>query len=244
MTRRHQIDAFYIALYTLLIYIFTMSPGTKPYTYYLFILFAAAGFVLYLLGNRNRTVYIYIIMGIILLWVGSTGWFFSPFFYMLYLLGVALSFLYSSIVSIAFVGVLILLFLPNIGSIDVVLDSMALFSLFSIIPLTYFLRREYLHLKQNEKKILVLEKDQKMYANKVDEVLNNRISNMAVQLKEKINDIKQLAYFNDMLIKKHLQKPELHQNQQKIVNLSDSLLYQLKQFEEEVTGLKLVDNKK
>ncbi len=167
-----------------------------------------------------------------------TGWYFSPFFNWLYLLAIAMSFLYDPEISAIFVLVLVGLFLPNIGAIDIMLDMLFIASLVFIIPLTYFLRREYLKLKENEKKILILEKEREHYKDKVEEVLANKMIRFAVELREPINDIKQIAYFMEET--GHLDKAK----NEKIIKLAERSINELRQFEETTTGKKNVKTPK
>ncbi|MDA1317235.1 MAG: hypothetical protein O3B87_04385 [bacterium] len=90
----------------------------------------------------------------ILLVVAATGWFFSPFFFALYLLALLLAFEFESAASIGFIGVLAVLFSLNVGKVDIAYDFLVILSLVSFIPLTFYLRKEFLKLKETEKRDL------------------------------------------------------------------------------------------
>jgi hypothetical protein len=168
---------------------------------------------------RNKTVlstYMLIIFVAMLFWVGVTGWFFSPFFYLLYLLAIVLSFILSPFATLLFVITLVGLFSPNIGSIDITLDFITIMSLFSIVPITYFLQKEYLYLRQQEKKVLILEEETQDLRNKVDEVLRNRVIKFAVNVRQPVNDMKQMAIFAQSE-----GKEKVHTALQKIAKLGD-----------------------
>lgn len=225
---------------TLLVYCFTVNTITKPFSFHLLLLTLLALILIYFLGIRGKpqvsnslsTLLVFTSTAAILLWVGMTGWFFSPFFWLLYLWGIALAFLLSNLASLAFVLVLMGTFIPNVGKIDTGFDILILVSLLTVIPLAYYLRQEYLRLKENEKKILILEKERKKFESKVEEILSNAVHNIAVELREPVNDIRQLADFIQ-----HARTPqELEKNRQRILASSQAALSSLKEFEEGATG--------
>jgi hypothetical protein len=127
------------------------------------------------------------------------------------------------------------LFSPNIGSIDITLDFITIMSLFSIVPITYFLQKEYLYLRQQEKKVLILEEETQDLRNKVDEVLRNRVIKFAVNVRQPVNDMKQMAIFAQSE-----GKEKVHTALQKIAKLGDESLGLIEDFEVSVTGKKLV----
>lgn len=127
------------------------------------------------------------------------------------------------------------LFAPNIGSIDIVLDLITITSLFSIVPITFFLQKEYLRLRQQEKKVLILEEESQDLRNKVDEVLHNRVIKFAVNLRQPVNDMKQMAIFAQTDT-----KDKVATALKKIEKLGDESLGIIEDFEVSVTGKKLV----
>lgn len=225
---------------TLFVYFFTVHPATKIYSLHLLI-FSLLLFLSIFLFRRERRIWlIYAGVSFALLVVGISGWFFSPFFSWLYILAIAISFLFNQTISTLFVGLLIALFLPNMGSIDLVLDILTLLSLFFIIPLTYFLRLEYLRLKESEKGILILKEENKKFKTTLSEILANRVTQFAVLLRESLNDIKQIAHYK----KKTSPREHKDDSDDKIVTLSEKGLQILKKFEEQVTGIKMLKTKK
>lgn len=251
MQIRNRLQAPIVVLVTFLTYFFTVISATKSYALqaiilYLFFVLLGLSYILFFREKNKeqnplvRDLMIYAVMVLVLLWVGVTGWFISPFFYLLYLLGIALAFLFSPLASFAYVLVLTLVFLPNVGSIDLSLDIAQLISLFSIIPLTHVLRSEYLKLRESEKKILILQDEKKPYKTSAEEVLSNKMSRFGVTLREPISDIRQLALF----AKKLKEEAEREKNRTRIVSLAEKALRRLREFEEETTGTKLVTSSK
>ncbi len=243
-----KVSAIIVGFATAFVYYLTILPSTKVYVSKFFIfyfLFTLCGFLYYQWAHKHEarsqatSQFIFLLSMTVLLWVGITGWYFSPFFYLLYLLGVLYAFIFSPIVTFVFVAVLSFLFLPNVGSIDLSFDIVTLLSLFSMVPLTYYLQKEYLHLKESEKKVLVLERENQKYKNKVEEVLSNQITRVSVDLKQPINDIKQTVLF----LKRSEKTPKTMKHLRKMEDLVADALSQLDTFETRTTGKKLLHTK-
>jgi len=124
--------------------------------------------------------------------IGSTGWFYSPFFFALYLVAIGLAFAYSPAVSIAFTFALIIMFVFSIGEVNPTYDFLTLLSLLTVIPISIALRKSYLLVKEEEKGILILEKDDKTAAtSSLDSVLSNKINKIGTQLRQPLTYLKQ-----------------------------------------------------
>lgn len=246
---RKDLTAVVIALITLSIYFLTVLPGTRSIANSMFVLYifvASVGIAYWPFARKTLkndslyTAYFLAVFVSLLMWIGVTGWFVSPFFYFLYLLAIILAFIYSPFATLLFVLVLVGLFVPNIGSIDLTVDMITVISLFSVVPLTYFLQKEYLQLKQTEKKVLILEEQGKDLKNKVDQVLANKVSKFAVDLRQPVNDIRQVA----LVALKSKKKGKLEEALHKITVLGRESLDQIEKFEEGVTGKRLVHTNK
>ncbi len=244
---RHYFGSVIIVLVTFGVFLLTTLPITRPVTNSLFLFYIAValfGSMYYpiarktIRSNHVLSLYKIAIFVAILMWVGVTGWFFSPFFYMLYLLAIILAFIMSPFATFLFVTTLVGLFAPNIGSIDVTLDLITVLSLFSVVPVTYFLQKEYLHLRQQEKKVLILEEETSELRNKVDEVLRNRVIKFAVNVRQPVNDMKQMANYAQTE-----GKDKMETALKKIVRLGEESLNLIEDFEVSVTGKKLVHTK-
>lgn len=172
----------------------------------------------------------------ILLFVGSTGLFLSPFFFTLYLLSILFGFVFSPAILVVFIVTLVILLSFNIGTVNIVYDFFIVFSLLIIIPLTFYLKKEYLSLKEAAKEVLIIKNEQKNFQNKVDELLNNKITTFAVSMRQLINDVKQLAF----MIKKNHSQEEMVKKTDRIIASSEESLRLLQTFEEEATGNRLL----
>lgn len=220
-----------ISALTFAIFVLTKNPITEPFKLQMALLSILCviiyGFMLKKKGSEasSSKSFIYLVTATNLFLVGATGWFFSPFFFTLYLMTIILSFLFSPVVSFAFVGTLIALFSVNIGEVDLAYDFLIVLSLLTAIPLSWYLRREYLKLKQGKKDILILE-EHKKYESKVEEVLANKINNMAVELRQPVNDVKLMAY----------RLAEGVKGRDRMITASEEALRVIKKFEGEATG--------
>lgn len=244
------IESVILALLTLVIYLFTIHPLTKSYSLYalIFCLVLAGG--LYFFSRKKDgesstrhdhmlKVLTFTFITAILLWVGNTGWYFSPFFYLLYIVGISLAFLFSRSVSFSFVLVLVAILLPNFGEVRADFDIVTILSLFLIIPLSYFLSNTYLRVKEKEKKILILEHENNAYKSKVDELLANKITKIGAQLREPLNDIKQIALYYPKAETQEAKKEYRH----RIVVSSQKAIHLLDNFEKETTGRRVKKNR-
>jgi signal transduction histidine kinase len=238
MKRIDLIEGFILFLLTVLVYIFTIHPLTRQYN--IFLLAAIFLFFLTLLitNKKNSQVFIFVSIFLILTLVGITGWFGSPLFSWLYVLAIAISFVFSEFVANIFALILVLLFLPSLRSFDLTFELLTIFSLLLIIPVADFLRNKYLSLKEKENDILILKNENKEYGTKLSEILANKVSKESVDLKEPINDIKQMISFY-----KATKKPMKQSDYSKIIDLTNKSLRIIDDFEEKATGEELAKTK-
>lgn len=192
-------------------------------------------------ANKEKTIqdkkFIFLLTLFIIMLVGSTGWFLSPFFFVLYLVGIYLAFVIDLPASIAYVITLVILFSFNIGEIDIIYDFLIVLSLLTVIPLSMYLRSKYLELKEQTKEILIIEEGSKKELSKIEKILSNKISHFVIDIKEPINDVKQIAY----LLDKTNSKEEIKKYQTRIIALAENAIRQLKTFETTVTGRKILE---
>lgn len=231
-----------IVLLPFAVFLLTKNPLTEPFKLQMLLLVILA-FVFYWFSLSRRKIsafgsskFVYLFITLVLFLVGATGWFFSPFFFILYLLGITLALMYVPTISIGFIVTLVILFSFNIGEVDLTYDFLIVLSLLSTIPVGLFLRREYLKLKESAKEILILQHEHEKYKNELEEVLANTMNNFAVNLRQPLNDIKQLAF----RLEKVKIKGEAEKDRERIIASSEEALRMLKNFEEKTTGKKLL----
>lgn len=126
--------------------------------------------------------------------VGATGWFLSPFFFLMYLTPLYLGFLFTPTVAFSFLAALFLIFSSSIGEVDIAYDVMTLISLLLVVPLVIFLRRKYLVIQQSQKDILILKSEGRILnMNTIGRLLANRITNLGVSLRQPLTHVEQAA---------------------------------------------------
>lgn len=236
MNRPFRSPTVRIILLTIAIFLFSKNPYTSFLSLHLTLALLLICIVLW----YKKSLSAYPITALILSLVAATGWFFSPFFFTLYLLAVILAFLFPPATSLGFVATLVGLFSINIGEVDLAYDFLVVLSLLTVIPISLYLRREYLRLKETEKKILILEKEHEAFATKIEEVLANTVTNFATTLRQPISTIKQLSYH----MEKVHSKVEGEAHRQQLVASVEEALQMINRFEEEVTGKKLLTTPK
>ncbi len=224
---------------TLAIYLLTKNPITSFFRlqFALLALLAVIVYGYFVVKKTGHMKTMILISAIFVLFlVAATGWFVSPFFFALYLLAMLLGFVFTPSISVAFILTLTGLFSFDIGTIDIAYDYLTVLSLLSVIPLTFYLRKEYLRLREAEKEILVIRKDEKVYQNKVEDLLANKVNDFAVNLRQPINDTKQLAF----LLKKNATHESITKDVDRIIASAEESLRMLQAFEEKVTGKHLL----
>lgn len=230
-------------LVTIGIFVLTKNSFTGPFSLQM-TLISLLALIVYgaIVKKRGQLIletsaFVFLFYAFVLFLVASTGWFFSPFFFALYLLAILLAFVFDIKTSLGFVITLVVLFSFNIGEVDLTYDFLVVLSLLTVVPLSVYLRREYLRLREAEKKILVLEKEGDTEGrSKVEEILANKVNNFAVNLRQPMNDVKQLAH----RLENVKSKESFDKTRQRILASIDESLRMLKSFEEEVTGKKLL----
>ena len=179
----------------LLVFTWTSVPFVAPYTLPLAVVagLIAIGMV-FVKSERLQFTKTLLNSMIILLIVGGTGWFLSPFFFLLYLLPMYLGFLYVPVVSFGFLAALLLIFTSSVGEVDLAFDVMTLLSLLIAVPLIIYLRKKYLVLRQSTKDILILQDDTGIKdADTITKLLSNRVTNLGVTVRQPLTFIKQAA---------------------------------------------------
>lgn len=217
----------------LVLFLWTSLPGIGALTPFLAIGLIAALLIVHFIPHVSRTWRVVLWVLLVVSLVGSTGWFYSPFFFALYLSAVALGFIYTPSVAIVFTISLIILFAFSVGEVNVTYDFLTLLSLLSVIPLTLALRKSFLLVQQERKGILILEEEQKgTELTTLDAILANRINRIGILLRQPITYLKQgLAMLRDNNLNPTESKDVLDRMQ----HSSEELFTLVKQFEQGTT---------
>ncbi len=178
---------------------------------------------------------------LVLFLVGGTGWFLSPFFFLLYLVPIYLGVLYNAAVSFGFLAALLVIFSSSVGEVDVSYDIMTLLSLLLVIPLVIYLRKRYLILRQTDKDILILQDDTGIKdTNTITRLLSNRITNLGVTVRQPLTFIRQAA---TVLLEEDLTEKEATTFIQRIRTTSTETLEHVRKFEGDTSANEVLTNK-
>lgn len=230
-----------IWLLPLAVFILTKNPITGPWRLILALL-ALLWVIIdnfwFLKGSEGenvskRKLIDVVIFGLAL--VGATNWFFSPFFFILYLLAIAVTFEYDAGAGLGFIIALVLLFVFNVGEVDVAYDSLVLLSLLVTFPIALYLRKEYIKLQEGQKRILVLERESQDAKDTVSKLLANVVTNLTAEVRGPLVNIKN--YSHAVLLK--MPKAKKSKEKTYIERVYESALLALRmvnEFDEKSTG--------
>ena len=216
------------------VFVVTSVPGVNRLTSVLALVLGGVLLALRFSSRGGPTLTVLLWTLVVLLLVGATGWFFSPFFFALYLLGIALGFVYTVGVAVAFTLALITLFAFSIGEVDPTYESLILLSLLSVIPITMGLRRSFLVVQQEKKGILILEPDERSPSGitSLDVILRNQVNRVGVLLRQPLTYVKQgLA----LLAEGKLNDPEYRETIPRMRKAIEDSLTMVKEFESGTT---------
>ncbi len=232
--RRFGVATLY-AFFPIVIFVFTSLPYVNRLTPIMaLVLLAGLLTIRFIPRKLPRAVIIGGWALFVLTLVGSSGWFFSPFFFMLYLMAIALGFMYTPLVAVGFTLGLVVIFTSSIGEVSPTADFLTLLSLLSVIPITIVLRKSFLLVQQERKGILILESDEKNKdLSALDSVLTNQVNKIAIVLRQPITYIRQgLA----LLKADALTEEEYPEVIMRMSNAADEVFTLIKEFEAGTTS--------
>ena len=166
--------------------------------------------------------------------VAATGWFVSPFFFLINLMAIAITFVVTPLASLGFIVALCVLYLFQVPQINVADDALVILSLIVTFPLALYLRRQYLKSQQDENRILILEGSGG--EDTVEKILSNKITNFSSAIRQPLVNIKNYTH----VVGNHkLDTTVSWEYMKRIYDSATIALKELAQFEEEVTGKKI-----
>ncbi|OGY31381.1 MAG: hypothetical protein A2805_03615 [Candidatus Andersenbacteria bacterium RIFCSPHIGHO2_01_FULL_46_36] len=176
----------------------------------------------------------------ILFLVGGTGWFLSPFFFLLYLLPIYLGFLYTPAVAFGFLAALLAIFASSVGEVDLSFDVFTLLSLLLVIPLLIYLRKKYLILRQTNKDILILQEESGIAdSDTIGSLLSNRVTKLGVTVRQPLSFISQAA---TVLLEEDLSPKEATQYIKRIKTTATETLDYIRDFEGDTSANEVLKN--
>ena len=229
-------------LLPLLTLAWTSVPAVAPYTLHLGLIALVAAIALSFIKSEKYSLAKTVLHTIIiLLLVGGTGWFLSPFFFLLYLVPIYLGFLFTPAVAFGFLAALLVIFAFSVGEVDVAFDIMTLLSLLLVVPLVIYLRRKYLILRQTTKDILILEDESGIKdADTIGKLLSNRVTNLGVNVRQPLTFIKQAA---TLLMEGNLTPQEATTHVERIKTTATETLEMIRSFEGQTSANVVLRNK-
>ncbi len=231
---------FFLPLFIGLI---TSNPFTGPFTIHLALFFVLCAIALGFVKSQRVALLKTVIQSfVILLLVGGTGWFFSPFFFLLYLFPVYLGFLYAPTVAFGFLAALLIIFGVSVGDVDVSFDILILISLLLVIPLIIYLRKKYLILRQSNKDILILQDDSGIKdSDTIASLLSNRITKLGVTVRQPLSFIKQAS---QVLLEEDLSPEEATEYLKRIRLTATESLKEISEFEGDTSANEVLKNRR
>jgi len=200
------------------------------------IIFLAIFCVYWLLPIKRPALSVLLATLLVISLVSATGWFFSPFFFALYLTAIGLGFIYNPVVAISFTLSLVMLFTFSMTGERPTYDLLTLLSLLSVIPITIALRKSFLLVQQEKKGILILEGEKNQAGiTSLDNILANRINNIGATLRQPITYVKQAV---SLLVSGKLSKEEVDEIMPRMQKSTEELFTLVKEFERETTNNK------
>jgi signal transduction histidine kinase len=222
-------------------FIWTSVPGLARYTLHLAGVAGLVAIGLSFVRQRDlTTLRAALLVTTIVLLVGATLWFLSPFFFLLYLTPLYLGFIFTPTVAFAFLAALLLIFSSSTGEVDIAYDIMVLLSLLLVIPLVIYLRRKYLVIRQTKRDILILEEGSGIKSiDTIARLLSNRITSLGVNVRQPLTFIRQAA---SMIMEDKVDGGEQSKLLKRIYNTASQALAMIKRFEGDTSANVVIDN--
>lgn len=222
----------------IIVWVFTSLPLVGRSTPFVAVALLAFLLIVRFLPQVPRPVVVVLCVVFVLCLVGSSGWFFSPFFFTLYLAAIALGFMYTPLVATAFTIALLVIFASSVGEVSPTADFLTLVSLLAVIPITIVLRKSFLLVQQEKRGILILESEDPVGdLTSLDSVLSNQVNRISIVLRQPITYIRQaLALLKDDALTKEEYPVVIH----RMSRAADEVFTLVKEFESATTKNKLL----
>lgn len=227
----------------LLVALWTSAPGLSAFTIHVALILFVCAVALNFVKSPKLALGKTILNTLVILFlVGGTGWFLSPFFFLLYLLPIYLGFLYTPAIAFGFLTALLIIFSISIGEVNVSFDILTLLSLLLVIPLLIYLRKKYLVLRQTNKDILILQDESGIKdTDTIASLLSNRITNLGVTIRQPLSFVKQAA---QVLLEEDLTPQEATEYIKRIQLTATESLKEISEFEGDTSANEVLKNKK
>jgi hypothetical protein len=176
----------------------------------------------------NR-IFFSMVVFMMLILVQNTGWFYSPFLFVLFLTTVACVLLYSFWAGAFFLGSISVLFLSYVDRTTPWYDYVRILSFFTALPLSVVFSSEFLRLKQNDKKILILEEESAVNKGELERLRRNRLIWNDVLLRQSLATARNFVLYWDG--NSSGLPPKLQRDLKRTARKLDEALENIKKFE-------------
>ena len=136
----------------------------------------------------------YTLTAIILLFISSTGGLSSPFFFLIYFLCIGIALLLKPLVATVLIFGLIGYFFSDLYTGEFYDNIIKLISLFMVVPLALFFAHGFLKSEEQDQKILIFNKSQKVYQSELEKIQDNIALWTSFKLKGPLSVVKHYAY--------------------------------------------------
>lgn len=227
------------------VYLLTQNGITEPINFFgflLLVMWVILYAIFYTAFPGNRTSAWTTQLQLVNLWllclliISVTGWFSSPFLFLVYLLVISSYFVLSPLVPLGLIASIVGVYFLQTKEFTFGGDYTLFISLVLTWPVAYYLRSEYLKIAQAENGILVIEGESSSKGGVLPKVLANRITHFASLVRQPLVNIKNYTHvagshrLDDQARMDYLQK---------IFDSAALALRELTKFEEETTGQKM-----
>lgn len=161
----------------------------------------------------------------------NTGWFYSPFLFVLYLAAVAIALLYSFITATMFLVGLSIFFVQYIQPQAPWYDIMRICALFTSIPLSIHFSSEFLRLKAQARHILILKDERDHYLTELERLRKNELVWNNVLLRQSLSTTRNYALYWKSRGKNL--PPKLKRDLTRMADKLEEMHSTIKQFEKE-----------
>ena len=177
----------------------------------------------------SRVVFTLVLTSMLIL-VQSTGGFFSPFLFVIYLSVVSLCLLYSFLPGGLFLLSISFVFFGYFDHTSGVTDLIRLAALYTSLPIASLFAKEFLKLKESEREIMILKEERLAYESELERLRKNKLVWNDVLLRQSLATARNFALYWDS--NSHGLPPRLQRDLKRMGKKLDEAIADIKKFEE------------
>lgn len=177
----------------------------------------------------SRVVFTLVLSSLLIL-VQSTGGFFSPFLFVIYLCVVSICLLYSFLPGGLFLLSISFVFLGYFDRTSGLTDLVRLAALYTALPIASLFAKEFLKLKESEREIMILKEERLSYESEIERLRKNKLVWNDVLLRQSLATARNFALYWDS--NSHGLPPRLQRDLKRMGKKLDEAITDIKKFEE------------